>query len=165
MIAYETFDSMQRSNESRILCYLDMEKAHDNINWSFLLGNFQRYEIWGNIDFLDRVVHNNGKFTVVNGSSSSFFHSSKGLREGDPLSPYLVIAAMDAFTSLIKSAIAGKYLCGWRMGGAGREGLLILRLLFAYDIFFVCEAIENHHLFDLVTYMLCGLIGVYSEFG
>ena len=42
LIANEVIDSMLKKKEKGLLCKLDIEKAHDCINWKFLLGVFQK---------------------------------------------------------------------------------------------------------------------------
>ena len=53
------------------------------------------------------------KFSVlINGSPFVFFQSSRGLRQGDPLSPYLFVVAMEVFSCLLRRAISGGFLSG-----------------------------------------------------
>ena len=80
------------------------------------------------------------KFSVlINGSPSRFFQSSRGLRQGDPLSPYLFVIAMKVFSSMLRRAISGGYLSGWRVSGRRGEGLQISHLLFVDDTLVFCE--------------------------
>ena len=46
---------------------------------------------------------------LVNGFSSGFFQSYKGLRQGDPLSLYLFVLTMKALSCLLKSAVNGGF--------------------------------------------------------
>ena len=84
----------------------------------------------------------------INGSPSGFFRSSKGLRQGDPLSPYLLLFAMEALIWLLSCARNGGFISGFRVGGRGREGLIVSHLLFADDtlIFYDAEADELQYL-------------------
>ena len=80
------------------------------------------------------------RFSVlINGSPSGFFQSSRGLRQGDPISPYLFVITMEVFSCLLRRAISGGFLSGWRVRGRGGEGILISHLLFADDILVFCE--------------------------
>ena len=84
------------------------------------------------------------KFSVlINGSPSPFFQSSRGLRQGDPLSPYLFVIAMEVFSSMLRRAISGGYLSGWRVSGRRGEGLQISHLLFVDDTLVFCEESSN----------------------
>ena len=76
---------------------------------------------------------------MVNASPSSFFQSSRGLRQGDPLSPYLFVIGMEALSCLIDKVVEGGFLSKYRFGGRGREGLIISHLLYANDTILFCE--------------------------
>ncbi|RVX03347.1 Transposon TX1 uncharacterized 149 kDa protein [Vitis vinifera] len=116
LIANEAMDSRLKDNAGGVLCKLDIEKAYDRVSWSFLLvvlkemGFGERWIKW--IDWCISTV----KFSVlVNGSPSGFFQSTRGLRQGDPLSPYLFVIAMEVFSSMVRRAISGGYLSGWKV--------------------------------------------------
>ncbi|RVW83364.1 LINE-1 reverse transcriptase-like [Vitis vinifera] len=140
LIANEAVDSRLKDNVGGVLCKLDIEKAYDRVSWSFLLavlkemGFGERWIKW--IDWCISTV----KFSVlVNGSPSGFFQSTRGLRQGDPLSPYLFVIAMEVFSSMMRRAISGGYLAGWKVSGGRGEGMHISHLLFADDTLVFCE--------------------------
>ncbi|RVW56016.1 LINE-1 reverse transcriptase-like [Vitis vinifera] len=140
LIANEAVDSRLKDNVGGVLCKLDIEKAYDRVSWSFLLavlkemGFGKRWIKW--IDWCISTV----KFSVlVNGSPSGFFQSTRGLRQGDPLSPYLFVIAMEVFSSMMRRAISGGYLAVWKVSGGRGEGMHISHLLFADDTLVFCE--------------------------
>ena len=77
---------------------------------------------------------------LIIGSPVGFFPSSRGLRQGDPLSPYLFIIGMEALNCLVNHAVEGNYLSGSRIVDRRWEDLTIFDLLYAYDTLLFCEA-------------------------
>ena len=84
------------------------------------------------------MVHFHYKFLCVR-----FFQSSRGLRQGDPLSPYLFVIAIEVFSCLLKRAMDGGFLLGYRVKGRSGEGVQISHLLFADDTLVFCQASQD----------------------
>ena len=76
---------------------------------------------------------------IINGSPVGFFQSSRGLRQGDPLSPYLFVIGMEVLSCLINRAVDGNYLSGIRVANGRGEDLAISHLLYADDTLIFCE--------------------------
>jgi hypothetical protein len=77
------------------------------------------------------------------GGLSDFFSPSRGLRQGDPLSPYLFLFCVEGFSTLLKKAQEDNMLKGMSFG---TDGPHITHLLFANDIIVFLEAIvESLH--------------------
>ncbi|RVW42681.1 LINE-1 reverse transcriptase-like [Vitis vinifera] len=117
LIANEVIDFWHKRKEKGMICKLDIEKAYDNINWNFLMkvllkmgfGSRWMEWIWWCIS--------TAKFSVlVNGVPAGFFSNTKGLRQGDPLSPYLFVLDF------------------------GGVEMIVSHLLFADDTIIFCEA-------------------------
>ncbi|RVW62551.1 putative ribonuclease H protein [Vitis vinifera] len=145
LIANEAIDSTLKNNESAILCKLDIEKTYDNVDWTFILTVMQKMgfgEKW--IRWIKWCISTASFSVLVNGTPTGFFQSSKGLRQGDPLSPYLFVIAMEVFSAFLQRAVEGGYLSGCRVKGRSEEGALISHLLFADDTLVFCKPSQDH---------------------
>ena len=78
------------------------------------------------------------------GRQLAFSSSTKGLRQGDPLSPYLFVMGMEVLDVLIRRAVDGGFLSGCNIRGGSRSSLNISHLFFADDTIVFCEASKEH---------------------
>jgi hypothetical protein len=85
---------------------------------------------------------------------SGFFSSSRGLRQGDPLSPFLFVIVMEALSKMISALVDGGLLSGFMVGSRSGGAINISHLLFADDTLIFCEA-NPDHLRNLRSLFLC----------
>lgn len=109
LIAFECFHKIQHSKNPRdsYCAYkLDLAKAYDRVDWDFLEGALRR------IGFADKWIEwvmacvRSVRFTVrCNGELLEPFHPSRGLRQGDPLSPYLFLFMAEGLAGLLRREV------------------------------------------------------------
>ena len=91
--------------ENGMLVLLDFEKAFDMLDWNFIMFalkklNFPTYILnWMNI------IYNTKNMSCIlnNGWTSTFFHTTRGTKQGCSLSPYIFIICIEFLTKAIKN--------------------------------------------------------------
>ena len=82
---------------------------------------------------------------LINGNPEGFFNSTRGLRQGDPLSLYLFVIGMEVFFNLVDKAAlgggggGGGFLIGFNIANRQGEEEHITHLLFADDTLVFCN--------------------------
>ena len=76
----------------------------------------------------------------MNGSPCGFFQSTRGLHQGDPLSPMLFVIFMEASSKLLDKAIEEGSLAGFSVSGGSNEPITVSHLLFADNTLIFCDA-------------------------
>ncbi|XP_074318473.1 secreted RxLR effector protein 78-like [Silene latifolia] len=117
LIAFEMFHYMKNSRhtEGHMAIKLDMAKAYDRVDWSFLRRVLDTMGF--DHDWVNRVMECVSTVTfsvLINGAPSDEFLPERGLRQGDPLSPYLFILCAEALSNLMRRAVVGESLHGIR---------------------------------------------------
>ena len=94
-------------------------------------------------DWVDKVMScvTSPSFSVlINGKPFGMIHPTRGIRQGDPLSPYLFLLCAEGFTSLLQKAVLEGNIQGVSIC---RRAPRISHLLFTYDSLLFCRATDK----------------------
>uniref|UniRef100_A0A2N9GN59 Reverse transcriptase domain-containing protein n=1 Tax=Fagus sylvatica TaxID=28930 RepID=A0A2N9GN59_FAGSY len=141
LIANECLDSRLKSRLPGIICKLDIEKAYDHVHWGSLLYLLKRMGFgtkW--CQWIEACISSVQFSVLVNGSPEGFFRSSRGIRQGDPLSPLLFLLIMEVLSRMLRKVELEGLIQGFSAGSNASEGLRISHLLFADDTILFCDA-------------------------
>ena len=159
LIANEVVDEKRRSGEEGVVFKIDFEKAYDHVEWGFLdhvlqrKGFSQKWRAW-----MRGCLSSSSFAILVNGNAKGWVKASRGLRQGDPLSPFLFTLVADVLSRLMIRAEEAGITEGFLVG---RDRTRVSLLQFADDTIFFSKAsldlLQNLKIILLVFGQVSGL--------
>jgi hypothetical protein len=144
LVAYEITHYLLNKRDENLgyaAIKLDMSKAYDRVEWCFL------YQMMKKMGFNDQWMElimkcvSTVRYQVkVNGDLSEVFIPQRGLRQGDPLSPYLFLLCAEAFSALLRKGVQDGLLAGVKICTGAPS---VSHLLFADDSLILIRATEG----------------------
>ena len=99
---------------------IDLEKAYDKLEWGFNRSMLIRFNFPNNlIEIIMSCISSVSTFVLFNGGSLDPFRPSRGIRQGDPLSPYIFILCMEFLNQLIQEKCEAKVWCPVKASRSG----------------------------------------------
>lgn len=139
LLAQEILHFSRVQKQKVVVLKIVFEKAYDRVNWAFI------HEIligrgFGSlfISWILKLLHNSQTCININGSLTHYFICKRGLRQGDPLSPYLFNLVADSLCKIIDKGRLHHQIHG--LGPPVHDGLAIVNCHYVDDIIFFLKA-------------------------
>jgi hypothetical protein len=129
---------------------LDMSKAYDRVEWPFLEGMMRRMGFNNSfVNLIMKCVSTVSYWFRVNGDLTDVVQPGRGLRQGDPISPYLFLLCAEGFSALLTKAEEDGLIRGIKLASNAPR---VNHLLFADDSLLLMEA--NIQGVETINYIL-----------
>lgn len=117
---------------------VDLEKAYDRVSWGYMEKLLEEINCPSTMSSrIMNCIKSSCTNILWHGDKLMDFTTSRGLRQGDPISPYLFVLGMEKLTHMILDRVREKKWKGMR---AGRRGPIISHMMFADDLVLFAEA-------------------------
>ncbi|RHN54844.1 putative RNA-directed DNA polymerase [Medicago truncatula] len=134
----EVVDFARRANRECLILKVDFEKAYDTVDWGFLEYMLKRVGFctkW--INWMKACVFGGNMSILVNGSPTEEISIERGLKQGDPLAPFLFLLVAEGFSGLMRNAVNSNSFKGFDLRS---NGLVVSHLQYADDTLCIGEA-------------------------
>lgn len=126
-------DINKRNKHHNVVVKLDMAKAYDRVSWIYLINIMRRFGFRERlIDQIWRLLSYNWYSILISGQIYCFFQSSRGVKQGDPLSPILFIISAEVLSKSLNALNNKEDFIGF--------GVKINHLSYTDDTILFCSA-------------------------
>lgn len=141
MVSYEVMHYLKRKRRGRdgqMALKVDMSKAYDRIEWDYLraIQIQMGYSCWW-VQLIMQCVRTVSYQVTHARKEVGPILPSRGIRQGDPLSPYLFILCAEGLSALLRRYEQSKWIQGIKLC---RSAPSITHILFADDSYLFCKA-------------------------
>ncbi|KAK4263572.1 hypothetical protein QN277_028965 [Acacia crassicarpa] len=145
ILTHEAFHFLRRKKKSRkweMALKIDMNKAYDRVEWDFLEAVMLRIGFCqGWVSKIMACITTSAFTLQIDGCRVSEFKPGRGVRQGDPLSPYMFVIASKVLSNMLQKHVARKDLKGVKLA---RDAPVLSHCFFADDAILFASAEESN---------------------
>ncbi|GJY48856.1 RNA-directed DNA polymerase, eukaryota, reverse transcriptase zinc-binding domain protein [Tanacetum coccineum] len=151
LLAHELFKWYNRKQNARKVAFkIDLQKAYDTISWDFIEVVLKQFGFPKKMVDWIMVCVSTTKFSInINGEREGYFSGGRGLRQGDPMSPYLFTLVMEVFNLIMRKNISGNKNFKYHHRCKKLE---ITHLSFDDDLLVFCHSVIKEALEEFSSY-------------
>ena len=135
LVVSEIIDWYKKRRQNLMIFKVDFEKAFDSVSWKYLdfvlakIGFGDNWRSW-----IRACLYSARTSVLINGSPTPEFSLGRGLRQGDPLSPFLFILIMEGLHLTLDAATRSQNILGVTIGET-----IFSHFFFADDVVILTE--------------------------
>ena len=140
VVAQEVFHSMRRKKGriGQMAIKVDLEKAYDRLSWDFIYETLREFGLPTILVRLIMECITTATMQLLwNGEITESFTPSRGIRQGDPISPYIFVLCIERLSHGVNDTVKRGY---WKPIKLSRAGTSLSHLFFANDLILLAEA-------------------------
>ena len=114
VVVNEIVDFARKAKVQCLILKVDFEKAYDSVDWGFLeymmirVGMCNKWVAW-----MKACVFGGSMSILVNGSPTEEINIQRGLKQGDPLAPFLFLLVAEGFGGVMRNAVSRNLFQGF----------------------------------------------------
>ncbi|GJZ14078.1 RNA-directed DNA polymerase, eukaryota, reverse transcriptase zinc-binding domain protein, partial [Tanacetum coccineum] len=132
----------RKGGPKRVAFKIDLQKAYDTVSWKFLRKTLEEFGFHEKmVNWIMQCVTTAGFTLNVNGERIGYFKGGRGLRQGDPVSPYLFTLIMELFSLMLNRQIESDPKFQYHFGC---KSMKMVHVCFADDLLVMCHGDSDY---------------------